>query len=366
TSPLLNDPPSSLRPAAAPSDEAICNIKIPEDDAYHMALCYCEHDCVISFRLSSCRLSDFTPENRWDAVPKSEVERFIIDCMIKVGTKRDHAVSLANNLMTADYRGHYSHGLNRLACSLTFDHLVILGDFNFPEIDWSTWTVHRNETHPAFSFVECLRDNFLNQHVQGVTRYRQGQDPSCLDLLLTDNQTEVENLTLSSKLGAKCNTKRGCKKPKWMDYYCVRKVKKKYHAWKRYTYSRSYRDYQSYCKIRNSTTKAIRFSKRKYQKGVAESSKTSQKSFWSFVKGETNTRSGIGDLRDKNGNIATEIKDKANILNDFFASVFTREDNSEIPNFEDKLEKENFISDIIVSPQLVTIERTESPNIGLP
>ncbi|WAQ97660.1 FUCTC-like protein [Mya arenaria] len=147
-----------------------------------------------------------------------------------------------------------------------------------------------------------------------------------------------------------CNTKRGCKKPKWMDYYCVRKVKKKYHAWKRYTYSRSYRDYQSYCKIRNSTTKAIRFSKRKYQKGVAESSKTSQKSFWSFVKGETNTRSGIGDLRDKNGNIATEIKDKANILNDFFASVFTREDNSEIPNFEDKLEKENFISDIIVSP----------------
>ncbi|WAR28875.1 hypothetical protein MAR_014579 [Mya arenaria] len=132
-----------------------------------------------------------------------------------------------------------------------------------------------------------------------------------------------------------CNTKGRCKKPKWMDYYCVRKVKKKYHAWKRYTYSRSYRDYQSYCKIRNSTTKASRFSKKKYQKGVAESSKTSQKSFWSFVKGETNTRSGIGDLRDKNGNIATLIKDKANILNDFFASVFMREDNSEIPNFED-------------------------------
>ncbi|WAR22203.1 hypothetical protein MAR_016177, partial [Mya arenaria] len=292
--------------------------------------------------------------------------------------------------------------LNQLlsqACSLTFDHLVILGDFNFPEIDWSTWTVHRNETHPAFSFVECLRDNFLNQHVQGVTR---------LITVLTDNQTEVENLTLSSKLSAsdhisiiceipcvvnkdrepvnkgdyveirnylssvnwkemadmnvedfwsfllrhmnfcvenfipECNTKGGCKKPKWMDYYCVRKVKKKYHAWKRYTYSRSYRDYQSYCKIRNSTTKAIRFSKKKYQKGVAESSKTSQKSFWSFVKGKTKTRSGIGDLRDKNGNIATEIR-----------QIFTREDNSEIPNFEDKLERENFISDIIVSPQLV-------------
>ena len=35
--------------------------------------------------------------------------------------------------------------LNRLisqASSMNFHHLVILGDFNFPEIDWSTWTVN--------------------------------------------------------------------------------------------------------------------------------------------------------------------------------------------------------------------------------
>ncbi|KAH3694000.1 uncharacterized oxidoreductase YjmC-like [Dreissena polymorpha] len=64
--------------------------------------------------LSLRKQSDFIPTDRWDAVPKAEVERFIIDCMTKVGTKRTHAVSLASNLMTADYRGHYSHGMNRL------------------------------------------------------------------------------------------------------------------------------------------------------------------------------------------------------------------------------------------------------------
>ena len=40
------------------------------------------------------------------------------------------------------------------------------------------------------------------------------------------------------------------KKPKWMDHYCVGKVKKKYQAWKRFTFSHSYTDYESYCKIR--------------------------------------------------------------------------------------------------------------------
>lgn len=44
------------------------------------------------------------------------------------------------------------------------------------------------------------------------------------------------------------NTDSLFKRPKRMDYYCVRKVKKKYHAWKKFTYSYSYRDYQEYRK----------------------------------------------------------------------------------------------------------------------
>ena len=39
---------------------------------------------------------------------------FIVRCMETVGTKSEHAESLAELLITADYRGHYSHGLNRL------------------------------------------------------------------------------------------------------------------------------------------------------------------------------------------------------------------------------------------------------------
>lgn len=43
-----------------------------------------------------------------------EIEKFIKQCMIAVGSKPDHAQMLAECLVEADYIGHYSHGLNRL------------------------------------------------------------------------------------------------------------------------------------------------------------------------------------------------------------------------------------------------------------
>ena len=106
-------------------------------------------------------------------------------------------------------------------------------------------------------------------------------------------------------------------KPKWMDQYCGRKVKKKYHAWKRFTYSHSYTDYENYCKIRNSVTKAVKYAKKKYQKGLTAGIKTSPKSFWSHVKGKTMSKSTIGDLRDKDGELKIEDHEKANTVSHF-------------------------------------------------
>lgn len=37
--------------------------------------------------------------------------------MIKAGASKDHAEQLADVLVAADLRGHYSHGLNRLGKS---------------------------------------------------------------------------------------------------------------------------------------------------------------------------------------------------------------------------------------------------------
>ncbi|XP_050726443.1 uncharacterized oxidoreductase YjmC-like [Eriocheir sinensis] len=43
-----------------------------------------------------------------------EIHRYMVDCMTAVGTPKEHATALADVLLEADRRGHYSHGLNRL------------------------------------------------------------------------------------------------------------------------------------------------------------------------------------------------------------------------------------------------------------
>ena len=50
-------------------------------------------------------------------VSLAEAESFMERCMVAVGAKKSHAKDLATLLVCADYRGHYSHGMNRLSKS---------------------------------------------------------------------------------------------------------------------------------------------------------------------------------------------------------------------------------------------------------
>lgn len=43
-----------------------------------------------------------------------EVKRFMVDCFVASKTPKKHAELMADLLVAADYRGHFSHGMNRL------------------------------------------------------------------------------------------------------------------------------------------------------------------------------------------------------------------------------------------------------------
>lgn len=62
---------------------------------------------VIVWRMASCQTSD-------QVVPKEEVVRFICECLCKAGTTAEDGQVVGHHLMTADYNGHFSHGMNRL------------------------------------------------------------------------------------------------------------------------------------------------------------------------------------------------------------------------------------------------------------
>ena len=95
------------------------------------------------------------------------------------------------------------------------------------------------------------------------------------------------------------------------------------------------------------------YAKEKYQRGIALSVKRSPKSFWSHVKEETKSKSSIGDFKGANGEIRIEDKDKTEILNYFFASVFTVEGDSELPDFEPKVNEKDNIEIIIIMQEKV-------------
>ena len=53
-------------------------------------------------------------------VAQQELHDFVVRCMTAVGADPAHSAVLAELLVTADHRGHYSHGLNRLGKVFSF------------------------------------------------------------------------------------------------------------------------------------------------------------------------------------------------------------------------------------------------------
>ena len=80
-------------------------------------------------------------------------------------------------------------------------HVLIMGDFNLGEINWSSNLSNTNENHIASQFLECIRDCFLYQHVKNNTRYRTGSEPSLLDLILTNEEDMINIINYMPGLG---------------------------------------------------------------------------------------------------------------------------------------------------------------------
>ena len=75
------------------------------------------------------------------------------------------------------------------------------------------------------------------------------------------------------------------------------------------------------------------------EKDIAKNAKTNPKKFWQYANSKRKTKSGIAELKYKNDkgkiNITECEKDKANVLANFFSSVFTKEPEGDLPTFRD-------------------------------
>ena len=73
------------------------------------------------------------------------------------------------------------------------NRLLILGDFNVPNIDWTNKVNLPMARKLDRDFLEIVADQFLYQHVKEYTRFR-GEERSVLDLIFTKEEEDVKNI----------------------------------------------------------------------------------------------------------------------------------------------------------------------------
>jgi hypothetical protein len=294
--------------------------------------------------------------------------------------------------------------LNHMLGSLTKDkhpQLLIVGDFNFPGINWSA-SIGSNERER--DFLDAINDAFLHQHVSKPTHGRPGQNPTLIDLVLTSDDDCILNLTHLSPLAkshhaclafdyvcrpATRKNQRNITCYNKGDYQSLRTyltgipwelefqnlsstdemfdclerhyhqgcsehiptktirtnknhlpgigamekqaMKKRNRAWTRYMETRSETKYREYTKLRNKVNNLTRKARKRQEGKVVAEVKDNPKSFWQHVKKTTKPRERIPDLQKgaSSTDKTTSDAEKAEVLSQQFASVFTTEPDSQ-------------------------------------
>ena len=124
---------------------------------------------------------------------------------------------------------------------------------------------------------------------------------------------------------------------------------------KTYRHTGSEEDFSIYKEALNQATAEIRNSKRSYEQKIAFNIKHDSKSFYAYVRSKQKVQDKVGPLEGSDGNIITEGFLMAENLNEYFSSVFTREDISILPVLETKFEGREFdyLGQLIVTPTMV-------------
>ncbi|GAB0210007.1 hypothetical protein GRJ2_003466500 [Grus japonensis] len=298
-------------------------------------------------------------------------------------------------------RGHYSRGLygppdqgdrvdealyRQIGAASCSQALVLMGDFNHPDICWRDNTAGHKQSR---KFLECVNDNFLLQVVEEPMRRG-----AMLDLVLTNKEGLVGDVKLKGSLGCsdhemvefrilraarrahrklttldfrragfglsrdllgripwdkalegrgaqdswlifkghllqaqerciptKRKSSNSTKRPPWMNKEVLGKVKQKkegYRGWKQGQVA-----WEEYRETVRAARDQVRKAKALIELNLARDVKDNKKNFYRYVSDKRRTRENVGPLRNETGNLIIQDMEKAEVLNDFFASVFT-------------------------------------------
>ena len=85
--------------------------------------------------------------------------------------------------------------------SLLKGELLLVGDFNYPNINWEKLYFSHTPEHCASKFFTATQNSFLHQHVSTTAHSRTNQRSTLIDLIFTSDDQLITNLICGSRLG---------------------------------------------------------------------------------------------------------------------------------------------------------------------
>ena len=144
-------------------------------------------------------------------------------------------------------------------------------------------------------------------------------------------------------------------KPKWWNIDIRNILLAKKHAYRRYKSTHSQADKLEYTRIRRETKRLIKISKKLHCLQL----QSNPKEFFRYVREKKTLKSTIGPLLSAEGEIVTDERETADILNEYFASVFTVEEDrgEEAVPFQMTVAAQLFLVDITEEDVMRVIDK---------
>ena len=271
-------------------------------------------------------------------------------------------------------------------------NVILMGDFNYPEIDWLSQSVDSSAHNDCKMFLDVVEDCFLTQHVLEYTR-----DNATLDLILTREPDLVSDITIGDNFSSsdhnmitfkihysspRITMKSAMRNYQKGDYNSIRchlsnidwdscmsgsadecwttlkdlllyleekfvPVKtghcKRKPIWMTNRAFKSVRKkLKTFSKYKDKNHPAVKYAnakaktelkkaRRSFEKKLARNIKQDRKSFYAYARSKSKTKVQITSLTDNTGAHTCSDLDTSELLNTYFGSVFTQEDVHTLP-----------------------------------
>ena len=111
-----------------------------------------------------------------------------------------------------------------------------------------------------------------------------------------------------------------------MNRETLKLVRQKKRLWKSVKSTGTQESWQAYKIMEKKVKKKVKNAKHQFEKNIAKNAKKDPKSFYAYLNNKKSNREKIGPIQDTSGKLHYDDQRQANILNQFYTSVFTHED----------------------------------------